>query len=161
MQAQQITPLRAMSNALIDPRPLEPDWVTTTRPGLPDLAEWTVIRRPWNRETRRYDTVTISGDGNALAFLNVLAAILNSSDFECQITVDATGIIPREEGTKSQYLQFTWPTSYDLGLFWSIRPVLGEEETGTDVDELLSWVEYLLNEQKAFEIDLSVDDPTP
>lgn len=153
-----------MSNALIDPRPLEPDWVTDTSADYPDRAEWTVIRRPWNRETRRHDTVTVSGDGNTRAFLNVLAAILNSRDYECQITVDAAGIKPRPLGVvthKLEHLDFDYPTGYDLGIFWSVRPVLGEEETGTCTDELFSWVEYLLKEQKAFEIDLSVYDPTP
>lgn len=149
----------AMTSSLIDPRPLEPNWVTSSRPGLPDRAEWTVVRQRWNRETRQYDTTTVSGDGNALAFMTVLAAILNSRDFECQITVDASGIIPDDDVRKLPNLKY--PSGYDLCLFWSINPVLGEEETGTCTDELFSWVEYLLNEQKAFEIELSLDDPTP
>lgn len=151
---------KAMSNALIDLRPLEPDWVTSTRPELPDLAEWTVVRHPWNRETRRYDTVTVSGNGNSNAFLNVLAAILNSNDFECQITVDATRIDP-DAIYPPQLNKINYPESYDLCLFWSIRTLLGKEESGYDVDELFSWVQDLLVTQQAFEIELSVDDPTP
>jgi len=145
--------------ALIDPRPLEPDWVSADP--LPDIASWTLTRRPWNRETKRYDTISVSGGGDAFTFLSVLAALLTSRNFECQIVVHAQGIEPRPEGVKPYLNQINYPDGYDLGIFWIVKPVLGEEESGRCTDDLFGWVEYLLNEQKEFEIELSYDDPTP
>lgn len=148
-----------MTTSLVDPRPSEPDWVSA--PDLPNRAQWTIIRRPWNRKTKQYDTVTVTNDGGIHACLDELAAILISRDFECQITVDATNINFDDGFPLIYHCPDNLPSGYDLGLFWSIRPVLGEEETGTCTYELFSWVEYLLEKQKAFEIDLSVYDPTP
>lgn len=148
-----------MTTSLVDPRPSEPDWVSAL--DLPDRIRWTIVRRPWNRETKQYDTVTVTDDGDSHAFLNGLTAILNSRDLECQITVDATNFDCCNDLSLIYFGIDNLPSGYDLGLFWSIRPVLGEEETGTCTDELFSWVQYLLEEQKAFEIELSYLDPTP
>jgi len=145
--------------ALIDPRPLEPNSVSEDF--LPDIAYWTLTRRPWNRETKRYDTINVFGSGDASTFFHVLAVLLTSRKFECQIVVDARGIQPWPEGVTSSFNQINYPNGYDLGLFWIIKPVLGEEESGRCTDDLFGWVEYLLKEQKEFEIELSYDDPTP
>jgi hypothetical protein len=145
--------------ALIDHRPLEPDWVSADP--LPDIATWTLTRRPWNRETKRYDRVEASGAGDAFTFLSTLADLLTSRNFECQIVVDARGIEPRLDSDKAYLNQINYPDGYDLGIFWIAKPILGEEESGRCTDDLFGWVEYFLNEQKEFLIELSYDDPTP
>lgn len=145
--------------ALIDPRPLEPDWVSADP--LPDVATWTLTRRPWNRETKRYDRVEVHGSGDAFTFLSTLADLLTSGNFECQIVIDARGIEPRLDSEKAYLNQINYPDGYDLGIFWIAKPILGEEESGRCTDDLFGWVEYFLNEQKEFLIELSYDDPTP
>lgn len=147
-----------MANTLADPRPLEPSWVHDQEPH--DVAEWTIRRRFWNKTTKRLDTVVESGGGNALKFLSTLAAILNSRNFECEINVHAGGLVPRENA-RPLYFDLKYPSGYDLQIFWSVSPILGGMEEGTCTDELFDWVEYLLDENKSFDIELSFLDPTP
>jgi len=147
-----------MTNALIDPRPMEPSWVSEIP--APDQADWTIRRRFWNRTTRRLDAVVESGSGNTLKMLSSLAAILNSRKIECEIEVYANTVTPRESD-RPLFCDLEYPSGYELGLYWTIEPVLGHLEEGTCTDELLDWVEYLLNENKSFKIDLSYLDPTP
>ena len=157
--SQPFIPSRTMANTLIDPRPLEPSWVHDTEPS--DIADWTIRRRFWNKTTKRMDTVVEGGSGNTLAFLSTLAAILNSRNYECEINVHAGNLVPREGNQKPLYFDLKYPSGYDLGIFWSVSPILGGTEEGYCTDELFDWVEYLLDENKSFDIELSESDPTP
>lgn len=147
-----------MTTSLVDPRPLEPSWISEV-PAL-DQADWIIRRRIWNKSTKKVDTLIERGSGNALRMLSTLAAILNSRNLECEIEVYSNNIEPRES-ERPLFCDLEFPTGYHLGLFWIIDSVLGAREDGTCTDELFDWVEYLLGQNKCFTIDLSYYDPTP
>lgn len=151
-------PSPIMTGTLIDPRPMEPSWVSEV-PSL-DRADWIIRRRFWNKTTRKIDAVVESGSGNMLKMLSTLAAILNSRNIECEIEVYANNT-ERVNSERPLFIDLQFPSGYELGLYWSIEPILGGLEEGTCTDELFDWVEYLLNENKCFKIDLSYLDPTP
>lgn len=146
------------SSFLVDPRPLEPDWVTSNAPE--DTAFWKITRHKWNKELRRYDGYTENYDGDSFAFLSLLAAIIRSTDYECEIEVDATHIRPRE-GERPLYFDLKYPDGYTCGIHWWVSHGVGTEESGTCTDELFDWVEYLINDNDRFRIELSELDPTP
>jgi hypothetical protein len=147
-----------MTNTLIDPRPLEPDWVREAP--CTDTVQWTIRRHLWNRETKRYIPVHEHGHGNTLACLSAIAAILNSRNIECEIIIHSNDLEQRDGGRPYHY-DLKYPSGYDLGVFWNIDHPAVDQDGGRDTDELMDWTEYLLSEGKEFTIELSWFDPTP
>jgi hypothetical protein len=147
-----------MSNALIDPRPIEPNWAYEVE--APDLVCWTIRRRKWNRQAQNMDLLTEKGSGGTAHFLDAVAAILNSADFECEIDVDASQSIG-EETARPRHYDLNYPTGYDLCLDWSIIGEIDSEEVGSCTDELMGWVEHCVDSHKTFTVSLWVADPTP
>lgn len=145
--------------SMIDPRPLEPSWVYEVE--CPDIAEWTVIRRKWNKETRKYDAIKSCDDGNMIALLAAVAEIIKGNDPECEIEIDASNIA-------ESILPPTKITDYgvDLGngrrdLWWTINPSGILDDSGGDVHELMGSIEYLANKGEKFTVEISYYDPTP
>jgi hypothetical protein len=147
-----------MSNALIDPRPIEPNW-TSEALGL-DLVCWTIRRRKWDKQARKMNVLTERNSGGTMQFLDAVAAILNSADFECEIDVDASQSIGDESGRPRHY-DLNYPTGYDLCLDWSIIGEVDSEEVGSCTDELMGWIEDCVDRHKVFTVSLWVADPTP
>jgi hypothetical protein len=143
---------------MLDPRPLEPDWVALTE--LSDTAEWTVVRHKWNKETRKYDQIKSYGEGNMTALLKVVVDIINSEDPECLIEINAENICPTLM-VSSKTASYNLKYENDGLLHWSISPADVIEEEGNDLDELIGSIEYMSEKQMKFKIELSFHDPTP
>lgn len=150
--------------ALIDPRPMEPDWVREAEPI--DLVDYKITRFVWNKEARKYDRPVESYSSNTRGLLEAVASML-SACVECEIEVDATQRTPVESletpihysikipGFTGMFSQLRWLYSQNA------TEAIYEEEDTTDNDELLAGVEWLCNECKAFTINIGDYDPTP
>lgn len=136
-------------NQLIDPRPVEPPIYGEHLPV--DRIEWTI-----SRNNGRAEKTLEYGSGNAVEFYKKLILILSSSEPECLISVDATLIDPDNVSVSLSLANTSCPDVY-----WVIDPVAGAKEEGLDPFELFDWVNFCLEKQAKFSIDLSWYDPTP
>lgn len=147
-------------NDLIDPRPLEPDWVRDMRPEPSGLIEWRVHTRQWNSELKMYDNRTEYHEGTPLEFLQNVGIRTMSGAFEpCEITADARQVtsVPDNVSNVKHH--------HGNDLFWRIKYDRedggGGEEDGTCLYEFMDWLIYLMKEKVVFELDLDIVDPTP
>lgn len=148
-------------NQLIDPRPMEPAWVGETEPS--GSIEWTINRRKWNKETRKYQTLTETCQGTALDFMRQVGDVTLSADPECWFDVDASqASIPsttppvwyQVEHCQGQHLY--WAVDYK-----SQKYTDSTKEEGTDIYELMSWIAYMMEEGNSFTLEIEWVDPTP
>lgn len=144
---------------MIDPRPMEPAWVTDMRPEPSGLAEWTIYRDRWNKEEQRYTQARSSCEGSIYNLLTNLAEILGSDDPECWIKVNAEQCIP--EPTDHTRIPNLPDYSAISGLFARVTYDDDNREEFTDMDEFLAEVEWAASECKQFQIEMDWLDPTP
>lgn len=151
-------------NSLIDPRPMEPDWVREPEPI--DLIDYKITRFVWNKETRQYDRPVEVYSSNTRTLLEAVAGLLVAG-VECKIEADATYRTPVESLETPIHYSIKIPgfTGMHSQLRWlysaNETEAIFEEEETTDNDELLAGIEWLCNECKAFTVELSGYDPTP
>lgn len=144
---------------MIDPRPMEPAWVTDMRPEPTGLAEWTIYRDRWSKAEQRYIQTRSNCEGSIHNLLTNLAEILASGDPECWIKVDAEQCNPgKVDYTKIPNLPGYLATS---GLFAKVVYSESNCEEFTDMDEFLHEVEWAASELRQFRIELDWYDPTP
>lgn len=148
-----------MTNTLIDPRPMEPAWVSEHEPT--DVVSWTIRRRKWNKEARKMDVFSQGYSGTTEQLLESLVQTLKSGSYECDYDIDAEHAIG-EIDDKPRHYSMDYPDGYHLGLDWSIvgQDCCGDD-TGYCTDELMDWVEHYVNNNKRFTVSLWVADPTP
>lgn len=151
-------------NSLIDPRPMEPDWVREPEPI--DLIDYRITRYVWNREARKYDRPVESHSSDTRTFLEAIASLLNAC-IECDIEVDATNRTPVESLATPLHYSIRVPSF--AGMHCQLRWLYSqnetesiyEEEETTDGDDFMAGVEWLCNECKEFTVSLGSYDPTP
>lgn len=147
-----------MTNALIDPRPMEPAWVSEQEPI--DVVCWTIRRHKWNKEARKMDLFATRHEGSTEDLLQSLVDILKSGDYECDYDINAE-YSAGEAWPKPRHYDLTYPSGYDLCLDWSINGEVDSHEVGYCTDELMGWVESYVDNHKSFTVSLWVADPTP
>lgn len=147
-------------NDLIDPRPMEPDYVRDMRPDPSGMIEWRVYTRHFDHESKMYESRTEYHEGTPLEFISHVAHRTLSPIFEpCDITADARQVTNVPDSLlKVKHLD-------DGTLYWRVKYERedggGGEEEGSDMCEGMDWLIYLMKEQVKFTLDLDVVDPTP
>lgn len=150
--------------ALIDPRPLEPDWVHESDPI--DLIDYQITRFSWNKEARKYDRLTEAHSSDMATFLEAVASMLRTG-VECEIQADASERTPSNDIDLPVHYSIKLPsfTGMHSQLRWlysqTATEAIYEEEDTTDNDELLAGAEWLCNERKIFTVNIGGYDPTP
>lgn len=149
---------------MIDPRPMEPDWVTDTRPEPSGKVEWSTMRVVWNRQIKKNERVTDYHEGTPKQLVEYLDTLANSPCIDnAEITINAAqALLPAS--TPPQWYNLKHINNHCID--WSIKYNVGDydsddQETGYDPDELISWVAYVIEKQGKCIIDLSDHDPTP
>lgn len=143
-------------NALIDPRPLEPDWVSEAPPV--DLVTWRATYTHWDAQSRSTNHTISNGSGDSYEFLEFIAKLLKTGRFCHTIHVNAS----QSGGVDSSLLAtLDYPSGINSAAWWSVSNVLESTEEGLDADELFDWLVYQLSGNKCFTLNLSDYDPTP
>ena len=148
-----------------DPRPLEPDWVTSTRPEPSGILEWSTMRVEFNPQLKIREQRTEYHAGTPAQFIAYVCSIINSPCINnAEITVDASeaNIL----GCDSLALCRVAKIPYNFYVDWGIKYNLFDsdvdgEETGSDPDELISWLVYVIENDGKCVVDLQDHDPTP
>lgn len=140
---------------MIDPRPMEPAWVSDPEP-LNELT-WKIYRTRWNKEIKQNDTSVEEDQGTPSEFLCKVGKLFNSFDNECSLEVDATNLSPLIASKKHHFEYKEMP--FDR-TFWAINSSIIEED-GTCPWEMFAALDYAIAECLEFELDLSMYDPTP
>ena len=152
-------------NDLIDPRPLEPDWVRSMAPEPSGLIEWSTMRVEWNRVMKAREKRTEYHEGTPYQFIQYICTIINSPCINnAEVTVDATQATILESDCSTLYHSAKIP--YNFYIDWGIKYNLNDyptdnEEVGTDPDELISWLVYIMQNNGKCVVDLQDHDPTP
>lgn len=150
---------------LIDPRPLEPSWVTDLTPGSSGMVEWQTARRLWNKELKKYEKHTEYFEGTPAEFIKYVCSTISSVSIgNAEIIVDASQSIVSSCDSSRWYdindiphnFWIDWGISYNLNNYPE-----DENEVGTDPYELISWVAYVIENNGKCIIDLQDYDPTP
>ena len=150
---------------IADPRPLEPDWVTDTTPEPSGLIEWSAVRNEWNRELKMREERKEYHEGTPMQFIGYICGVMNSPCINnVEITVDASQAAILESDCKALYLAAKIPYNYYVD--WAVKYNLNNydtdtEEYGSDPDELISWLVYVIENDGKCVVDLSDHDPTP
>ena len=149
-----------------DPRPLEPDWVTDTRPQPSGLIEWSTMRVLWNPETKKREARTEYHEGVPLQFFKYISTLLNSISIEnAEITIDASQVaLPYQLSPRwydvaklpDDHYCIDWGLKYNIGDYDS-----DDEEVGTSSFDLVSWLAYVIENHGKCVVDLQDYDPTP
>jgi hypothetical protein len=149
-----------------DPRPLEPDWATDTRPQPSGMVEWSTMRVVWNREIKKRESRTEYHEGTPLQFFKYIGTLLNSPSIDnAEITVDASqAILPYEltplwydtKGSIDDNYRIDWGLKYNIGNYDS-----DDEEVGTSASDLASWLAYVIENYGKCVVDIQDYDPTP
>lgn len=150
---------------LIDPRPLEPHWVTDMSAPPSGLVEWSVMRTHWNKELKTRQKTTEHYEGTPTQFIKYICNILRSVYIEnTEITIDAS------QAALPYSISSRWYDPNDIPMTslieWAIDYNLdnypeGEKDAGFDPHELISWLAYVLENNGKCIIDLQNCDPTP
>lgn len=147
-------------NDLVDPRPLEPEWVRSMRPDPSGLVEWCVVTRHWNKTLKMYDSRTECHEGTPLQFLSYIGGrTLSGVPEPCMIVADTRQALNvPDNAINIKYCE-------DGTMYWSLEYSRddggGGNEDGSDISELLDWMVYLTKEQVTFTLELDELDPTP
>lgn len=152
-------------NDLIDPRPLEPDWVRSMRPDPSGLIEWSTMRVKWNPELKQGEQRTEYHEGTPDEFIKYVCAIINSPCINnAEITLNAAQSTLTESEARKLHYSAKIPYNHyvDWGIKYNIRDYeTDDEETGSDPDELISWLVYVIENSGKSVVDLQDHDPTP
>lgn len=143
---------------LIDPRPLEPAWVTSAEPDAPDEVRWQVETCRWDKQSRSTKKEQVSSFGTSAEFLELIAGILRAGDYCHTIHVESSdaGKVDNKALAALKY-----PSGISSAAWWCFAEINGSTEEGLDADELFDWLKYLLDEGKDFVLTLEDYDPTP
>jgi hypothetical protein len=145
---------------LIDPRPLEPDWVRDAGPEPSGLIEWQVITRHWNKKILKYEVEIEHHEGTPKQFLDHIGIKTIAAAYgEFTLKVDARQAMNVPKG----YSDVKHRENNDIYwvLDYNIEDGRGGSEEDSDVDELMGWMIYLMNEKAVFKVELDFNDPTP
>jgi hypothetical protein len=151
-----------VSDIIFDPRPLDPPEYFDH--DLSSNVSWVVNRYTirYNKSTNKF-TKNVSqqnGDDDVKNVLQMIAEIYSGDSPEnCEIFIDATQTAPRNEGAVPVYFQVNFSETRDV--YWEIKQDDDVFDSGTDSEEFFATVEYMINEQKKFHIELGTIDPTP
>jgi hypothetical protein len=148
---------------MIDPRPMEPPSYWQITP--PNFIDWRIIRRAWNRETRKHDFTKIFGVCSPGEMLEIIARELNSDRPEFTLEIDATMAgFDRyyDEDFRSRYLKVKCPDFYRAGLCWAAEgeDLEGKREFGTDECDLIDLISYEMEQCRVFTVDIEYEDRT-
>lgn len=151
---------------MIDPRPIEPDWVTSRQPEPSGMVEWSTMRVEWNRELKKNEHRTEYHEGTPQQFIDYIGTLTSSVCVEnAEITVDASQVnlpydVPanwyNSDKVPDDHYRIDWGIKYNVGDYDS-----DDNETGTSAYELVSWIAYVLEKRGKCVIDLQDHDPTP
>jgi hypothetical protein len=150
---------------MIDPRPMEPDWVSDLRPEPSGLLEWSTMRVTWSRELQANEQRIEHHEGTPSQFISYVCGIINSASINnAEITVNAAQSTATESDCMKLYLEAEIP--YNFNVDWGLKYnntdyATDNEETGSDPDELISWLVYVIQNNGRCVIDLQDYDPTP
>ena len=144
-------------NTLIDPRPLEPDWVSQPEPN--GLVEWQVIKTRWNSDEKRYIQTSEFCIGSAQDLLVNLVGILRSSDPDYWIKVNAEQCTATKVDHKV-IPEIQWGRGLGV-LFARVSYSANSYEEFTDMDEFFGEVEWAVLQCRQFDIETDWNDPTP
>lgn len=151
---------------LIDPRPLEPDWVTDMRPEPSGIVEWSTMCVEWNRELQKCERRTEYHEGTPQQFIDYVSTIAGSPCIgNAEITVDASQVNLPYDTPANWYNSDKVPDDH-YAIDWGIKYNVGDydsddKEVGTSAYELVSWIAYILEKRGKCVIDLQEHDPTP
>lgn len=152
-------------NELIDPRPLEPDWVTAE--ALPNYVELTVTVTKWNSPEKKWEKKTYQEMGTPMEMLTAILEYVNITSLgeveDYEITIDGRNANLNTYGLGDRKIHYDLkvPDSHSACLYWTLKEHTSEDQVhGRDLDELFSWIEYLIGENKIFDITIALDDLT-
>lgn len=143
-----------------DPRPMEPDWVTSTRPEPSGLVEWSIMRpQPQGKRQTEY------GENTPVQFIEQVCNLISSISINwAEITVDASQAVVPNTAPVTWYNTSAIPSNWyvDWGIKYSLPDYKNdEEEVGSDPDELISLIAYVIENGGKCTIDIQDHDPTP
>jgi len=146
----------AYSDCLTDPRPLEPAWVTDRTPEPSGKVDWQTATTRWSRESRTYETEFQYNRGEPEELLHYIGGLtLGFSVETITVEIDASQVTdPPADSINVKHRD-------DNLLYWTIENPEGLDEEGSDLDELMGWLIYLMRENATFRLTMDVADPTP
>jgi hypothetical protein len=149
---------------LVDPRPLEPDWVYDAE--IEELEiEWVATYLVWNRDTKSYDRPEDCGFNIHDLVQQLIVALKNQLTCTVSITIKSDGCFDLKQYVYQSIKQHKLPEI--TGSHWRVSVAGGIEiEEGIDNHDLLYLLRFLFEDPKQIPhddwvIEISEYDPTP
>lgn len=155
-----------MCNApLIDPRPLEPEWVTSMQPTASGMVEWSAQTVEYNKQFKKRLTRTAYNRGTPENLLTYIGSLTISPALEdIDITIDASQVT--NTGKPASGWSHIKHLHDHMAIYWRAcystpGVLIKDEEEGTQASDLIDMIAYILEEKGNCVLQLGPYDPTP
>jgi hypothetical protein len=139
---------------MIDPRPMEPVQAPTEH-----VVSYELTTYQWNKEQKRTNRLSTVRYVEAIDALHLIVG--NVRNFQgCEIKVDAK-YADINDSKSAEYYGINVPHRWDI--FWRITYRMEDYqaptiEEGNDLDEMISFVYFVITSHGSFELELNYDD---
>jgi hypothetical protein len=126
---------------------------------LADVIDWKIVQLKWDKITRKYNEIQKVNTGTVDSLMYSIAELLNGPEPECVVEIKSGDIKFIQDYRNPTTKNLKYPN--DGSLFWTIEPAGILDENGTDIDEMFGAIEYLIERNQTFKVEISYYDPTP